>query len=68
MKIAQIDANSKRHRGDPLVILFREFATSINLFFRKLVRWYVKQIIEIALTGTDLVPTVRASAISIDPG
>ena len=64
VKSAQINSNSKRRLGDPLVILFREFASSINLFFRKLVRRYVKKIIEIALTGTDVIPTVRAAITS----
>jgi hypothetical protein len=66
MKSTKSNSNSNRRRGNPLLILFRELATSINLFFSKPVRRYVKKIIEIALTGTDLVPTVRAAITSHD--
>lgn len=51
---------------DTLTIFFRELGNGVNQFFRKLARRYVKKVIEIALTGTDLVPAVRAAITSHD--
>ncbi len=49
-----------------MTIFFRELGAGVNQFFRKLARRYVKKTIEIALTGTDLVPAVRAAITSHD--
>jgi Macrocin-O-methyltransferase (TylF) len=49
-----------------LTIFFRELGAGVNQFFRKLARRYVKKVMEIALTGTDLVPAVRAAITSHD--
>ncbi len=66
MQSTKLNSIPKLRRCNPLVIFFRELATGINLFFRRLVRRYIKKIIEIALTGTDLVPAVRAAITSHD--
>ena len=51
---------------DNLTIIFRELGDSWNQFFRKLARRYLRKAVEIALTGTDLVPAVRAAITSHD--